>query len=87
MYGLPFQKQIAKIRKHKNILLVFGGEKVPMEVYHESDYNIAVTSQPHSEVAAIAVFLDSYFQGRELNKKFPGGKLKMIPQKCGKKFK
>ncbi len=86
MYGLPIQKEIPKIRKKRNILLVFGGEKVPMEVYHEADFNIAVTSQPHSEVAAIAIFLDSYFQGKEYKKKFSGAKLKIIPQRCGKKF-
>ena len=86
MYGLRVEKEISKIRKKKNILLVFGGEKVPMEVYHEADYNIAVTNQPHSEVATIAVFLDSYFKGKQYNKKFPGAKTKIIPQKCGKKF-
>ena len=85
MYGLRIEKEIQRIRKNKNLLLVFGGEKVPMEIYHESDFNIAVTGQPHSEVAAIAVFLDSYFQGKQYNKKFPGGK-KIIPQKCGKLF-
>ncbi len=85
MYGLPVQKEISKIRRSKNLLLVFGGEKVPMEVYHEADYNVAVTNQPHSEVAAIAIFLDRLFNGRELSKRFPGGK-RIIPQKCGKKF-
>ena len=85
MYGLRFEKEIPKIRKKKNILLVFGGEKVPMEVYHEADFNIAITGQPHSEVAAIAIFLDGYFQGKQYNRKFPGGK-KIIPQKCGKRF-
>lgn len=85
MYGLPLQREVAKIRGVKNLLLVFGGEKVPMEVYHEADYNVAVTGQPHSEVAAIAIFLDRLFQGKELSKRFPGGK-RIIPQKCGKKF-
>ena len=86
MYGLRFEKEISKIRMHENILLVFGGEKVPMEIYHEADYNIAVTGQPHSEVAAIAIFLDGYFQGKQYSKPFPGGKM-IVPQKCGKKFK
>jgi len=86
MYGLCIEKEIAKIRKNKNILLVFGGEKVPMEVYHEADFNIGVTNQPHSEVAAIAVFLDGYFKGKQFKKKF-SGKTEIIPQKCGKKFK
>ena len=84
MYGLPVQKAIKKIRKSKNILLVVGGEKVPWEVYKIVDHNIAVTNQPHSEVAALAVFLDRYFDGKELDKKF-SGKIKIIPQERGKK--
>ncbi len=84
MYGLEIQKQIGKIRKRKNILLIVGGEKVPWEVYQLADHNIAVTNQPHSETAALAVFLDKYFSGKELEKKFKG-KIKVIPQERGKK--
>jgi tRNA (cytidine56-2'-O)-methyltransferase len=84
MYGLPVQNEIPKICR-KNTLLVFGGEKVPMEVYHLADFNVSVTSQPHSEVAAIAIFLHEYFRGKELRKCFPGGK-RIVPQRCGKKF-
>src|SRR3989338_1953955 len=84
MYGLEIQKQIGKIRKNKNILLIVGGEKVHWEVYQLADYNIAVTNQPHSEVAALAIFLDRYFSGKELNKKF-SGKIRIIPQERGKK--
>jgi len=84
MYGLEIQKQIKGLRKIKNILLVVGGEKVPHEVYQLTDFNIAVTNQPHSEVAGLAVFLHEYFEGKELEKKFKG-KLKIIPQERGKK--
>lgn len=84
MYGLPIQNMIRKIRKKKKILFVIGGEKVPAELYALSDYNIAVTSQPHSEVAALAILLHEYFHGNELKKKF-SGKLKIIPQEKGKR--
>jgi tRNA (cytidine56-2'-O)-methyltransferase len=86
MYGLPVQKTIDKIRKQrKNILLIAGGEKVPPEIYCEADFNISVTSQPHSEVSALAVFLDRCFKGKELEKKHSKALLKVIPQKMGKK--
>jgi len=85
IYGLPIQKQMSKIRKHKNLLVVVGGEKVPGEVYQVADYNIAVSSQPHSEIGALAVFLHEYSKGKELYKNFPGAKLKVIPQERGKK--
>jgi len=69
MYGLPIQNEMKKLRK-KNILLIVGSEKVPFEIYKSADYNIAVTNQPHSEVAALSVFLHEYFKGKELNKRF-----------------
>jgi len=84
MYGLPVQKEIRKIKKSKNILIVIGGGKVPPEFYQLADYNISVASQPHSEVAALAILLDKYFSGKELEKNFKG-KLKVIPQEKGKK--
>jgi len=85
MYGLPVQTQIEKIRKNKKILIIVGGEKVPFEVYQAADYNIAVTSQPHSEISALAVFLDRLFAGKELEKEFKGAKKEILPQQCGKK--
>jgi tRNA (cytidine56-2'-O)-methyltransferase len=85
MYGLPINREIKKLRKKKNLLLIIGGEKVPGEVYTIADANIAVTNQPHSEVAALAVFLHEYFQGKEFGKKFEKAKLKIVPQSKGKK--
>lgn len=85
MYGMPLQEKIREIRNHKDILVIVGGEKVPWEIYEMADYNIAVGNQPHSEVAALAVFLHEYFEGKELGKAFPDAKLKVIPQEGGKK--
>ena len=86
MYGIPVQKQIEKIRKSKNILIIIGSEKVPIEIYQMSDFNIAVTNQPHSEVAALSIFLHEYFKAKQLNKKFSNAKIKITPQKAGKKI-
>jgi tRNA (cytidine56-2'-O)-methyltransferase len=85
IYGLPIQKQIARVRKQGNILLIVGGEKVPGEVYQLCDFNIAVSPQPHSELGALSVFLHEFFRGRELDKRFPGAKIRVIPQERGKK--
>lgn len=84
MYGIPVQKKIKEIRRKKKLLVIIGGEKVPSEVLHLADYNIAVTNQPHSEVAALALLLHEYFSGKELKRQF-NGKLKIIPQERGKK--
>ncbi len=85
MYGMPLENKISEIRKKRNVLVIVGGEKVPGEVYRLADYNIAVTSQPHSEIAVLAVFLHEYFRGKP--KKFKGARLKIVPQEKGKRVK
>ena len=86
MYGQPLQDKIAKIRTFGKVLLVIGSQKVEREVYEMADMNISITLQPHSEVAALAVFLHEYLEGKELKKKFSGAKLNIIPQDRGKKI-
>ena len=85
VYGMPVQKVAPKLRKlRKPLLIVVGGEKVPPEVYQASDWNVEVTGQPHSEVAALAITLDRIFGGKELEKKFARAKLVVVPQERGK---
>lgn len=85
MYGMPVQNVIGNIRKAKDLLVVVGGEKVPPEVYKIADWNVSVTNQPHSEIAALAIFLDRVFKGKELDKRFPKARRRIIPQERGKK--
>ncbi len=84
MYGLPIDEVMEKIPRDKDMLIIVGAEKVPRDVYEMADYNIAVGNQPHSEVAALAIFLDRYFKGEELKMDFDG-KYMVIPQARGKK--
>ncbi|MBX5328108.1 MAG: tRNA (cytidine(56)-2'-O)-methyltransferase [Candidatus Bathyarchaeota archaeon] len=72
----------------KNILVIVGSQKVPAEFFREtvSDFNVAVGNQPHSECASLAVFLDRLFEGKELEKSFNDAKVRIIPQKRGKKI-
>lgn len=87
MYGLPVQRVIDEIRADPSPkLIVVGGAKVPGELYGEADWNVAVTSQPHSEVSALAVFLHMLYEGRELELEFEGAKLRVIPQERGKRI-
>ena len=69
----------------EDILVIVGGEKVPGEIYENADYNIAVGNQPHSEIAALAIFLDRINKGKEFKKDFKDSKVKIIPQEKGKK--
>ena len=67
MYGINIDDVIPAIKKKSDqILIVIGAEKVPSEVYRISDYNIAVSNQPHSEIAALAITLDRIFEGKQL---------------------
>ena len=84
MYGDPLQDKIAELRKHESFLIAVGGPKVPGEVYKLADYNIAVTSQPHSEIAALAITVHDIQRGEELKKVFGDYKLRIVPSARGK---
>ncbi|MGQ9513883.1 MAG: tRNA (cytidine(56)-2'-O)-methyltransferase [Thermoproteota archaeon] len=88
MYGINLPDAIDGLRekvKEKDALLIVGSQKVPSDVYKMADANIAVTNLPHSEVASIATILDWIFQGKELSRKLPDAKMRIIPQEKGKK--
>ncbi len=72
----------------KDILIIVGSQKVPKEFFSSnvSDFNVAVGSQPHSEISSLAVFLDRFYEGQELGMRFNQAKLKIVPQKHGKKM-
>lgn len=84
MYGGNIQDSIDEIRKD-NVLVIVGSQKVPRWVYDKVNFNISVTNQPHSEVAALAVFLHEFHKGKELEKKFEGGNMDIIPSRTGEK--
>jgi tRNA (cytidine56-2'-O)-methyltransferase len=74
-------------RLRKKVMLLVGSQKVPAEFFSDevSNFNVAVGNQPHSECAALAVFLDRFFEGKELAKEFKKAKIKILPQERGKK--
>lgn len=82
MYGERLSKALPTI-KARHLMIVVGAEKVPREVYDLADRNVSVGNQPHSEVAALAIFLDRHSGGRKLEKGFKGG-LTIVPNPRGK---
>jgi len=84
MYGMTLEDAVLRIPKAAPLLLVVGSTKVPARVYGLVDFNVSVGNQPHSEVAALALFLDRWFMGRELRKDF-GGRLRVVPSARGKR--
>ena len=86
MYGLPVDNVIGSIRSRcRKIVVIVGAEKVPRAYYEIADYNVAIGNQPHSEVAALALFLDRLWSGKELSLCFPDAKIRVEPQSRGKK--
>jgi tRNA (cytidine56-2'-O)-methyltransferase len=87
MYGIGVDDAAERLRNEGNVLVIIGAEKVPREAYELADYNISVGSQPHSEIAALAILLDRLFVGRQFKKEFSGGKLKIVPTEKGKRVR
>lgn len=85
MYGLPVDEVIREIRDAgRDVLVIVGAEKVPGEVFRLADYNVAIGNQPHSEISALAIFLDRLSEGRELIKDF-NGKMRIVPSAKSKR--
>ena len=85
MYGAPLDEVIDRIRASpRPKLVVVGAEKVERFYYDEANYNVSVGLQPHSEVAALAVFLDRLYRGRQLGLEFYGARKRVIPNPRGK---
>ncbi len=66
-------------------VLVVGASKVPGGVYELATWNVAVTNQPISEVSALALFLDRYFEGKEFALDFENPEVRIMPSERGKK--
>lgn len=86
MYGEELDTSLQSIDTKKDILIIVGSEKVSAYYYEIADFNVSIANQPHSEVSALALFLDRYTQGNWKNKKF-NGKIEIIPTNKGKKVK
>jgi tRNA (cytidine56-2'-O)-methyltransferase len=84
MYGQNINEVDHPIEKEDNILVVVGAEKVPREIYDIADYNVAIGNQPHSEISALAVFLDRIQKGNQFLTKYQNAQREIIPTKQGK---
>jgi tRNA (cytidine56-2'-O)-methyltransferase len=84
MYGININEFLDQIPQDKPVLVIVGSQKVHKDVYQLADYNIAIGNQPHSEVAALAIFLDRLHKGKGLKNKFEKSKMRIVPQERGK---
>jgi tRNA (cytidine56-2'-O)-methyltransferase len=82
MYGEPVDTVIPRL-PHADLLVVVGAEKVPREVYDLVDMNVAIGNQPHSEVAALAIFLERVLGSEPLRRQLHG-RVRILPSARGK---
>jgi len=73
------------LRTAPHVIVVVGSTKVPGELYELADINAAIGNQPHSEVAALAIFLYLLQGGDALRRLMEGGRLQIVPQERGKR--
>ena len=83
MYGQRIDEAMNKIPKNEDVMIIVGAEKVPPEVYQRADFNVSVGNQPHSEISALAIFLDRFTEGSALYDD-RNGKMTVIPNERGK---
>jgi tRNA (cytidine56-2'-O)-methyltransferase len=85
MYGTQAHETAPEVREDgSDILIVVGGAKVPGKVYKAADWNVSVTTQPHSEVSSLAVFQHLLMDGKEFDLEFENPVLEVIPTAHGK---
>jgi len=86
MYGSQVQNVIEDIKNSsKDKLIIVGGSRVPTKVYENSDWNVSITNQPHSEVSSLAVFQHMLMEGHEFDLKFDNAVFEVVPVSEGKK--
>ena len=86
MFGMELETKIDLFHSiNQKMLVIVGGPKVPGFVFQLADFNVAIGNQPHSEVAALAVFLDRISKGKGRLENFEGGKIQIIPMEKSKK--
>lgn len=81
MYGEKINEKISSVKKEyseQDLLIIVGAEKVPRWVYTHVDYNLSVGTQPHSEIAALSVFMDRIQDGK-IKESFEGSEIKVKP--------
>ncbi|PWB85868.1 tRNA 2'-O-methylase [Methanobrevibacter woesei] len=85
MYGSQAHEVVDEIRDSgDDILIIVGGSKVPTKIYENADWNVSVTTQPHSEVSSLGVFQHLLMDGKEFDLEFDNPVFEVIPTAHGK---
>lgn len=86
MYGMKLTDAIHDLQKNhigENVLIVVGASKVPGYIFEMAHFNVSIGNQPHSEIAALSVFMDRLTDGEWMERDFKG-RIRIIPDNRGK---
>lgn len=81
MYGERIGEKIEELKrefKDEDLIVIVGAEKVPRWVYENVDFNVSVGNQPHSEIAALAVFMDR-LKEKPIKENFQDAEIRVKP--------
>lgn len=78
--------EVVEDNLERDMLVVVGGEKVPSWLYEQADLNLSVGNQPHSEVAALAVFLHEINE-EAIYEGYKDADIEVVPSPHGKQVK
>ena len=87
MYGEPWREAVESIPRDAHTVVVVGGTKVPGELFRIADHNVSIGNQPHSEVAALAVFLESWMGSIDESIRFAGSEIEVVPSERAKRVR
>ena len=87
MYGEPWREAVGSIPRDAPTVVVVGGTKVPGAHFRIADHTVSIGNQPHSEVAALAVFLESWMGPIDESIRFAGGEIEVVPSERAKRVR
>ena len=82
-YGIPIRQAEYALRTYKNMLIIVSFSEKIKELYDIADFNISITSQPHTMASSMTALLRTYYRDRELSMHFENAKYKIIPEQHG----
>jgi len=83
MFGVPLKQVEYTLKTYKNILLIVTAKDWEASLSKLTDFDVSITTQPHAQVASIAIFLHEFFNGRELAVQFQNARYKIVPKPKG----
>lgn len=69
-FGTPLSKISYPIKTYKNLVLIITEREGIETIQKLADFNVSVSSQPHASISALAIFLHTFYNGRELAIRF-----------------